>query len=168
MKKWGILTSLLLVLLVVQTPQFAQNTSTDPGKADRHQLAISLVRTMNTAEATYHIKNGSYATWQTLLPSEPKYFDDFLARNSRPFRTNPSTVAENVPTGSVQPEGTFGLHFNAPPEILPGWNLRLNVHSDGQGYDLLLRDMTDEKCRYAVLTDENGVIRQSKAIDCEI
>jgi hypothetical protein len=27
MKKLGILTSLLLVLLVVQTPQFAQNTS---------------------------------------------------------------------------------------------------------------------------------------------
>ena len=59
------------------------------------------------------------------------------------------------------------LHNN-PPEILPGWNLRLNVHSDGQGYDLLLTDMTDEKCGYAVLTDENGVIRQSKAIDCEI
>jgi hypothetical protein len=58
--------------------------------------------------------------------------------------------------------------FNEPPEILPGWNLRLNVHADGQGYDLMLTDMTDEKCGYAVLTDENGVIRQSKAIDCEI
>jgi len=50
------------------------------------------------------------------------------------------------------------------------------VRSDGQGYDLLLIDMTDEKCGYAVLTDEDGVIRQSKAIwwgwfriaDCEI
>jgi hypothetical protein len=58
--------------------------------------------------------------------------------------------------------------FNEPPEILPGWNLRLNVHADGQGYDLLLRDMTDEKCEYAALTDENGVIRQSKPIGCEI
>ena len=58
------------------------------------------------------------------------------------------------------------IPFNDPPEILPGWNLRLNLHSDGQGYDLLLIDLTDEKCGYAVLTDENGVIRQSKAIDC--
>ena len=60
------------------------------------------------------------------------------------------------------------IQFNNPPEILPGWNPRLNVHSDGQGYDLLLTDITDEKCGYAVLTDEDGVIRQSKPIDCEI
>lgn len=47
--KCGILTSLLLVLPVVQTPQFAQDTSTDPGTAHRHQLAVSLLRTINTA-----------------------------------------------------------------------------------------------------------------------
>jgi hypothetical protein len=60
-----------------------------------------------------------------------------------------------------------GLNAVAP-EILPGWNLRLNVHSDGQGYDVLLRDLTDDKCGYAAPTDESGVIRQRKAIDCEI
>lgn len=59
------------------------------------------------------------------------------------------------------------IQFNDTPEILPGWNPRLNVHSYGQGYDLLLILMYEE-CGYAVLTDENGVIRQSKAIDCEI
>jgi hypothetical protein len=76
MKKWGILTSLLLVLLAVQTPQFGQDTSTDPGKADRtrHLLAIGLLRTIGTAEVTYHSGNGSYATWQTLLSSYPQYF----------------------------------------------------------------------------------------------
>ena len=170
MKKWGILTSLLLVLLVVQTPQFAQNTSIDPGKAHRRQLgAINLLRTINTAEATYLDKNGSYATWQTLLSSEPKSFDDFLARNRM---VNFVYRGENVPRDSVQ----LKIHFHDQPEILPGWNLRLNVHSDSHGYDLLLTDMTDEKCGYAVLTDEDGVIRQSKAIwrgwfriaDCEI
>jgi len=50
MKKWGILTSLLLVLLVVQTPQFGQDTSTDPRKAHGHQVAISLLRLINTAK----------------------------------------------------------------------------------------------------------------------
>lgn len=148
----------MLVFLGVQTPQFAQDASTDPGKAHEHQLAISLLRAINTAEATYHSKNGSYGTWQTLLSSEPKYFDNFLARNR--YRRETSD--------SVRLQPIFALHFNDPPEILPGWNLRLNVHSDGQGYDLLLTDMRDEKCGYAVLTDENGVIRQSKAIDCEI
>ena len=58
MKKWRIFTSLLLVLLVVQTPQFRQNTSIDPGKAHRRQLDIGLLRTINTAEATYHSENG--------------------------------------------------------------------------------------------------------------
>ena len=149
--RWGIFASLLLVLLVVQTPQFAQNTSIDAGTAMRHQVAISLLRTFNTAETVYHSENGSYATWQTLLSSYPKQFDEFLARHSR-------VIFSGLPP----------FQFNDPPEILPGWNLRLNVHSDGQGYDLLLTDMTDEKCGYAVLTDENGVIRQSKAIDCEI
>ena len=162
MKKWGIFTSLLLVLLVVQTPQFGQNTSIDPGKAHRRQLAISLLRTINTVEVTYRSEHGSYATWLTLLSSEPKHFDDFLARMSRVV--NFVYRDENVPSDNVR----LKIILHDPPEILPGWNLRLNVHSDGQGYDLLLRDMTDEKCGYAVLTDEKGVIRQSKAIDCEI
>jgi len=161
MKKLGILTSLLLVLLVVQTPQFAQNTSTDPGKAHVHQVAISLLRLINTAEVTYHTENGSYTRWQTLLSSYPKQFDEFLARHSV---VNFEFGQPDTVTRHILP----GRQFNEPPEILPGWNLRLNVHSDGQGYDLLLRDMTDEKCGYAVLTDENGVIRQSRAIGCEI
>jgi hypothetical protein len=159
MKKSSILTSLLLVLLVVQTPQFAQDTSIDPGKAHRHELAIGLLRTIGTAEATYHSENGSYATWQTLSSSYRKVFDDFLARHSE-FYFGPQDTA----TRHILPP----IQFNDPPQILPGWNLRLNVHSRGQGYDLLLTDMTDEKCGYAVLTDENGVIRQSKAIDCEM
>jgi hypothetical protein len=33
---------------------------------------------------------------------------------------------------------------------------------------VLLLDMTDKKCGYAAVTDENVVIRQSKEIGCEI
>jgi hypothetical protein len=58
--------------------------------------------------------------------------------------------------------------FAATPEILPGRSLRLNLTADGQAYDLLLEDTTDKVCGYAALTDERGVIRQSKAIDCDI
>jgi hypothetical protein len=35
------------------------------------------------------------------------------------------------------------VRFGDAPEILPGLNLRLNVHTDGQGYDVLLADETD-------------------------
>jgi hypothetical protein len=150
----------LLVLLGIQTPQFAQDTSLGPAKTDqaKHRIAIGLLRAINTAEVTHKHKNGSYATWQALLSSQPKYFDDFLARNNR----------QTFQVGAVQPKANPVFQFGDTPEILPGWSLRLNVHSDGQGYDVLLMDLTDDKCGYAALTDESGVIRQSKAIDCEI
>jgi transposase len=38
----------------------------------------------------------------------------------------------------------------------------------GRGYDVRLQDLTDKNCWYAALTDESGVIRQSKSIDCTI
>jgi hypothetical protein len=146
-----ILSAILLVLFLgVLTSQFAQDTPTRPAKADRTRrlVAVGLLRTINTAEVAYPAKNGSFVIWQTLLSDQPKFFDKFLA----------------IAAGLQQ----SNLHFAATPEILPGWNLRLNVHPDGKGYDVLLRDMTDEKCGYAVLTDESGIIRQSKTIDCEI
>ncbi|MGB2901723.1 MAG: hypothetical protein WBB89_20880 [Candidatus Acidiferrum sp.] len=145
-----ILSAVLLVLFLgVQTPQFAQDASTGPAKADqeRRMVAIDLLRTINTAEVTYHARNGSFVVWKALVSDQPKYFDEFLA---------------------IHGLQKANAHFSDAPEILPGWNLRLNVHLDGQGYDLLLRDMQDEKCGYAALTDESGVIRQSKAIGCEI
>jgi len=73
--------------------------------------------------------------WQTLLSSYPKQFDEFLARRSA-FLGGHGLVNFGQPdtaTRHILPP----IQFNEPPEILPGWNLRLNVHSDGQGYDLL-------------------------------
>lgn len=151
MKKHPVILStvLLVLFLGVLTSQFAQDTPARPAKADRtrREVAVGLLRTINTAEVAYPAKNGSFVIWQTLLSDQPKFFDKFLSIN-----------------GLQQ----SNLRFAAAPEILPGWNLRLNVHPDGQGYDVLLRDMTDDKCGYAALTDESGVIRQSKTIDCEI
>jgi hypothetical protein len=55
------------------------------------------------------------------------------------------------------------VHFGALPEILPGLNLRLNVHTDGHGYDVLLEDATD-KNGYAGLSDERAAIRECQWI----
>jgi hypothetical protein len=154
MKKHQVASGILflLLLLAVNTPQFAQDTSAVPSKAEqeRHRIAIGLLRTINTSEVTYRSKNGSFATWKSLLAAQPKSFDGYLANLTK--------------SGAQKP----AEQFSDAPAILPGWNLRLNVHADGQGYDVLLRDTTDEKCDYAALTDESGVIRQSKAIDCDI
>jgi hypothetical protein len=100
-------------------------------------------------EVTLRIENGRYATWNELL-------------TSREFRED---MAKCI-TEKAMP--LAGAHFATGPEILPGWSLRLNLTKDGAGYDLMLEDTTDKTCGYAAVTDERGVIRQSKAIDCPI
>ena len=142
-------TFLLVLLAGLLTPQFAQESPSARANAEkaRRHLAVDLLRAINTAEVSHKLQKGSFLPWQSLLADEPGYFGPFLARYPQPKANS---------------------HFENPPNILPGWNLRLNIHSDGQGYDVLLSDTSDEKCGYAALTDESGIIRQSKAIDCEI
>jgi hypothetical protein len=136
-----------LLSLGMLSSQLPQNpASTGKAEVDRHERAVGLLRTINTAEASDFATYGAYGSWQTLLLHHSKYFSKHLKMS--------------------YPQG--GMDFAMPPEILPGWNLRLNVHSDGKGYDILLRDTTDERCGYAAVTNEVGVIWQSKTIDCNI
>jgi hypothetical protein len=44
----------------------------------------------------------------------------------------------------------------------------MNMHADGQRYDILLQDTTDNKCGYAAITNESGIIWQAKSVECEI
>jgi hypothetical protein len=144
MRKHPVISSVLLLALFlgVLTPQFAQDALTNPPSPnpERRALALSLLRTINTAEVVELMKYGAYASWETLLAHNPDVYE-CLARNY------PET----------------NLRFADMPEILPGYRLRLNVHSDGQGYDVLLEDATD-KNGYAVLSDERAVIRECKSI----
>lgn len=113
----------------------------------RHQFAVNVVRAINTAEAVDHTKFGSYSPWGTLLDNHTDYFRKLISAHK------------------LEPPNAY---FGDLPEVLPEWNLRMIVHADRQGYDLLLRDMTDKTCGYAVVTNENAVIWQGKTVDCEI
>jgi hypothetical protein len=141
-------TIVALFSLGLLTIQFAQSAFTQPPRPDRpgREQALGLIRSINTAEAGERFKNHSYSSWQTLLEHQSKLFDQWLVME--------------FPQQAV--------HFGDMPEILPGWSLRLNVHADSKGYDVRLEDLTDKKCGYAIVSDESGVIRQSKAIDCDI
>ena|SRR5690242_2284957 len=132
-------TVLLVFLLGVQTPQFAQDASTAPAKPgeERLRVTLGLVRTINTAELKERYAHGSFATWQTLLAHQHEYLDEWLSLFY-----------------SREPH----VHFGSTPEILPGWNLRLLVQPDGLGYFVLVEDAKD-KNSYAALSDERGVIR---------
>ncbi len=146
MKKRRVLlnATLLMLFLGLVMPQNAQDvpTSAERSNQPRRMVAINVLRTINTAEFLEQSTHGSFASWETLLERHSQYFDEFIAMHGQQIGT---------------------AHFANPPEILPGLKLRLSVHINGQGYDVLLEDTAD-KTGYAVLSDERAVIRECKWI----
>jgi len=116
---------------------------------ERRSLAVNLVRAINTAESNYKKNHGVFALWDTLLGN-----GDFTDTGTR-------WAPETLPT-------VAHATYNRAPEIVPGWRLRLNLSEEAAAYDLLLEDLTDPKCGYAVMSDERVMIRQGKSIDCPL
>jgi hypothetical protein len=129
---------------------YAQKNS--PVMADRelqrHSLAVNLVRAINTAESHYKKTHGVYAAWDTLVAN-----GDFTD-------TGTKWAPETLPT-------VAHATYNRGAEIVPGWKLRLSLSKEGTAYDLLLEDVTDPKCAFAVFSDERGLIRQGQSVDCQ-
>jgi hypothetical protein len=115
---------------------------------ERRSLAINLTRAINAAEANYKKNHGVYANWDTLYGN-----GDFSDTGTKWAPPSFPTVAHAI--------------YSRGAEIVPGWKLRLNLSKQGAAYDLLLEDVTDPKCSYAVISDERGLIRQGKAVGCE-
>jgi len=142
---------LLTGILLILPNAIAQKTP--PGVSDREKerrsLAINLTRAINTAEANYKKGHGVYANWDLLLAN-----GDFTDSGTKWAPETYPTVAHAM--------------YGRGPEIVPGWKLRLSLSKDATAYDLLLEDATDPKCGYAVVSDERGLIRQSKSIDCPL
>ena len=142
--------SFSVAFLVAIAPTLAQKKPS-PGIADREHerrsLAVNLVRAVNTAEANYKSKEGAYVSWNTLFGN-----GDFSENGTK-------WASESVPT-------VAHAMYGPGPEIVPGWKLRLHLSKDGNAYDLLLEDVTDPKCSFAIISDERGLIREGKAIDC--
>jgi hypothetical protein len=122
---------------------FAQETSSGTAAPDlkRRSDLVGLMRTINTLEVSDLSQYGAYAPWPTLLERHQKQLDEWLA--------------------SFNPSHEGNVHFGDALEILPGWNLRLHVNTDGQGYLVLLEDANDKE-GFAALSDERGIIRQCK------
>ncbi len=116
---------------------------------ERHSFALNVLRAINNAEQDYKTQHGGYATWQTLVGE-----GDFGEHGTKFISEDFYTVAHAL----------YGLG----PEIVPGWKLRLNVSNNGKSYDAILEDVTDSHCRFAYVTDERGVVRQSKSVDCPL
>lgn len=142
----------LLLLSVLLVSVDAHGQKKQPGiserEIERRNLAINLVRAINSAESNYKKNHGVYATWETLLGA-----GDFTD-------TGTKWATESAPAVA---HATYGRG----PEIVPGWKLRLNLSKEGSTYDLLLEDVMDPKCGYAVFSDERSVVRQGTSVACE-
>ena len=95
----------------------------------------------NTLEVTEITQYGSSEPWPILLAHHQEDFNSWLKR----------FYSSNEPN----------VQFRDAPEILPEWNLRLNVQADGKGWVLLLNDASD-KTGFAWVSDESGIIRECK------
>jgi hypothetical protein len=150
----GILQKSALVLMLAMGCQaVSQAQKGAPVVADRERerrsFAQNLVKAINAAETDYRKKHDVYANWDTLIG-----IGDFSSTGTKWAPADFPTVAH-------------ALYGNGA-EIVPGWRLRLHLSKSKKDYDLLLEDVTDPKCVYAVFSYEWGLIRQGKSIDCAL
>ncbi len=142
-----LLTVGILVLPLIAAAQKKPSPTAQDRLSEQRSLAINIVRAINTAEANYKQKHGGYATWDTLISN-----GDFSDQGTKWAPISLPTVAHAM--------------YGSGPEIVPGWRLRLALSKNGNSYLLTLEDANDPKCSYAVVSDERGVIRESKPLGC--
>jgi hypothetical protein len=146
------LLSILLFSMVILAPSaFAQRqatTSTVSRDDERRTFAVSLARAINAAEVSYKKNHDTYATWDTLQSN-----GDFSSNGTK-WAGDSTTLTHAL--------------YGPGPEVVPGWKLRLIVSADGKRYDLLLEDVNDPKCLFAVFSDERGQIRHATSISCAL
>jgi hypothetical protein len=142
---------LMILILTWQAASWAQKgaPAVTDRERERRSFAQNLAKAINAAETDYRKKHDVYANWDTLVG-----IGDFSSSGTKWAPAEFPTVAH-------------ALYGNGA-EIVPGWRLRLQLSKGDKAYDLLLEDVTDPKCGYAVFSDERGLIRQGKSIDCAL
>lgn len=153
MRRFQIVAVIALLALGLGLGASAWPQKASPGTVDRERerrsFAINLVRAIQKAQLDFKSKHAIYANWDSLYGNA--YFTSSGTKWASPEFP---TVGQAL--------------YGSGPEVVPGWRLRLNVSHSGSAYDLLLEDVNDPKCGYAVVTDERGTVRQSKSVECPI
>lgn len=137
---------------VLLLPGLASGQKPSYGLPDRQNqqrsMAVNIVKAINAAEANYKKNHGVYVTWSALFSA-----GDFTSAGTKWSSEEFPTVAHAM--------------YGPGPEIVPGWKLRLNLSKDGAAYDLLLEDLSDPKCGFAIFSDDRGRIRQGTVVECQ-
>lgn len=140
--------TLMLVILCPSLEWYAAR-SPEPQRtipADR-KLAVAIVRAINTAEmASRSQTGGTFAEWADLSQSPA-----FTAAIERFSRGNPKIKQ---------------IDFRTASEIIPDWIFRLTVSADRRSYVIVFADSSDKACAYALVSAEDGLIREARVIGC--
>jgi hypothetical protein len=142
---------LIVGLCSLAPPAWPQGSapSVSDRELQRRSFALNFLRALNSAEADYKKKHGTFANWDALVAEG--YFTD----------TGTKWGSADFPTVNQ-------AMYSRGTEIVPGWKLRLTICNAGKSYDAVVEDATDPKCGFAGVTDERGMIRQSKYIACQM
>jgi hypothetical protein len=133
----NIIATLIFAGIVLGT--FSLKSLATESLAER-QLAVNFIRTVNTAEMQYRNANHAFADWQTLLT---------ISAVQKAAKQLSNSTSESTQT----------------PDSMADWKVRLTVASDRNAYAIALTK-TSDKCLYSVVSDEEGVVKEAKAIGC--
>ncbi len=123
---------LAVLMTLVSAAASAQNTPAVPFQQKNRQLAVDIVRIINTAESYYRTQHNRYATIDEL-------------RKSGAFpKSNTNSKAAQALAAAVGPD-------------IGGFYLRLYTAPDGSQYLLSLRDEKDD-AMWSVFSTERGLI----------
>jgi hypothetical protein len=141
------ITSAYLILVAALGFSLAkgQVASGNGPEPEQRSLAVNFIRAINTAEMANRGHSHEFTGWTDISVSAE--FKNLLTRLSR---REPQLKSANL---------------SSPDEILPGWRLRLTLSEDHKSYVVMLINTSDQ-CSYAVVSDQEGIIREATAIGC--
>ena len=125
---------------LTQPQQCGVGANPTPDQLARRKDALRATRTVNNLEANQPGSARKEYLRQPELPTSP-----FAAQQSGPSA-----------------EFFKKLNFTPGEELLPGWELTLDVTAEG-GYWFMIKDKTDP-CGFAYVSNQNGVIFEAQPI----
>jgi len=137
-KRWMVVVGFMLVATPAYAQQCLHGTDEQAEQKERKRAALGATRTVNNLQANQDgARTSTFLTHENLLTSR--------------FAHGPNG----------QSEFFRKLNFRLGEEILPGWELKLDVTQTG--YWFMVRDKTDP-CGFAYVSNQVGVIYTSEPI----
>jgi hypothetical protein len=121
--------------------------ASDRPSSNEAKTAITFLRIVNTAQQDHAQKNGRFLEWTELNRS--KEYDAARLRLAKIFKLDAMQVSQD-------------------PATVAGYQIQSAVSTDGKHYVITLDSRSSsDGCGLGFLSDESGLIRETRPIDCK-